>query len=54
LLFGRGRPDESGGPPLFELSLQVEGDIGHVKPLSIPATLTFSFDRMTALTYVKP
>jgi hypothetical protein len=31
LLFRRGRPDDSGGPPLFEPSLKVEGDIGHVK-----------------------
>ena len=30
-LFGCGRTDESGGPPLFEPSLQVEGDIRHIK-----------------------
>jgi hypothetical protein len=33
LLFGRGRPDEPGSPPLFEPSLKVERDIGHIKPL---------------------
>ena len=33
LLFGRGGTDESGGPALFEPSLQVERDIGHIKPL---------------------
>ena len=31
LLFGCGRTDESGGPTLFEPSLKVEGDIGHIK-----------------------
>jgi hypothetical protein len=31
LLFRRGRTDESGSPPLFEPSLKVEGDIGHIK-----------------------
>jgi hypothetical protein len=31
LLFRRGRTEESGGPPLFEPSLKVEGDIGHFK-----------------------
>jgi len=35
LLFGRGRTDESGGPPLFEPSLKVEGDIGHIKSLTV-------------------
>jgi len=30
--FERGRTDESGGPPLFEPSLKVEGDIGHIQP----------------------
>jgi hypothetical protein len=55
-LFGRGRTNESGGPPLFEPSLKVEGDIDHIKPLTgfIPVPLTFGFGRMTALTYVKP
>jgi hypothetical protein len=33
LLFGRGRPDESRGPPLFAPSLKVEGYIGHIKNL---------------------
>jgi len=33
LLFGRGRTNEPGGPPLFEPSLKVEGEIGHIKPL---------------------
>jgi hypothetical protein len=32
LFFGRGRTDESGGPPLFKPSLKVEGEIGHIKP----------------------
>jgi hypothetical protein len=32
LLFRRGWTEESGGPPLFEPSLKVEGDIGHFKP----------------------
>jgi hypothetical protein len=52
LFFGRCRTDESGGPPLFEPSLKVEWDIGHIKPLtrSIPAALTFSY----GMTYVKP
>jgi hypothetical protein len=51
LFFGRCRTDESRGPPLFEPSLKVEWDIGHIKPLtrSIPAALTFSYD----MTYVK-
>ena len=31
LFFGRGWTNESGGPPLFEPSLKVEGDIGHIK-----------------------
>jgi hypothetical protein len=46
LFFERGRTDESGGPPLFEPPLKVEGDIGHVPctlPRSIPAALSFSF-----------
>jgi hypothetical protein len=29
LLFGRGRTDKSGGPPLFAPSLKVEGDDTH-------------------------
>jgi hypothetical protein len=35
LLFGRGQADEPGGPPLFEPSLKVERDIGHIKPLGL-------------------
>jgi hypothetical protein len=35
LLSGRGPPGESGGPPLFEPSLKVEGDIGHIKSLTV-------------------
>ena len=36
LLFFEGdRTDESGGPPLFEPSLKVEGDIGHIKSLTV-------------------
>jgi hypothetical protein len=30
LLFGRRGTDESGGPPPFEPSLKVEGNIGHI------------------------
>jgi hypothetical protein len=33
LFFGPVRTDESGGPPLFEPSFKVEGDISHIKPL---------------------
>jgi hypothetical protein len=58
LLFGRGGTDESGGPPPFEPSLKVEGNIGHIQASRLflvhPAALTFSFGRMPALTYVKP
>jgi len=34
LRFGRGRADESGGPPLFESSFKMEGDTGHVTSAS--------------------
>src|SRR6516165_3773222 len=35
LLFGRRQTDEPGGPPLFEPSLKVERNIGHIKPLGL-------------------
>jgi hypothetical protein len=35
LLFGRGRTNEPGGPPLFEPSLKFEREIGHIKPLGL-------------------
>ena len=44
LLFGRGGTDESGGPALFEPSLQVERDIGHVKPLHFAPVQSGSAD----------
>jgi hypothetical protein len=37
LLFPRSRTDEPGGPPLFEPSLKIEGDIGHLKPTGLSA-----------------
>ena len=38
LFFEGGRTEESGGPSLFEPSLKVEGDIGHIKPLDFALT----------------
>jgi len=54
LLFGRGGTDESGGPPPFEPSLKVEGNIGHIQASRLFLVHSVNFGRMPALTYVKP